>query len=102
MSRRDPSLSRGPNAPALYNRVCQGAADGDFREWIKDRKNRRAIPHRMEKCGYVPARNPAAEDGLWKVAGRRQVIYAKSTMSLEEQVRAAEALIEITGGCFGQ
>jgi integrase len=27
MSRRDPSLSRGPNAPALYNRVCQGLSE---------------------------------------------------------------------------
>jgi hypothetical protein len=39
----------------------------------------------------------AAEDGLWKVVGRRQVIYAKSTMSLGDQVRAAEALIESRG-----
>jgi hypothetical protein len=45
----------------------------------------------------VSLRNPAAEDGLWKVVGRRQVIYAKSTMSLGDQVRAAEALIESRG-----
>jgi hypothetical protein len=73
-----------------------------FGEWIRDRKNRRAIPHRMETRGYVPLRNPAAGDGLWKVSGRRQVIYAKSTMPLADQVRAAEALIESMGGCFGQ
>jgi hypothetical protein len=89
-----------PNAVTLTS--VQNAADGDFREWIKDRKNRRAIPHRMESRGYVPLRNPAAGDGLWKVRGRRQVIYAKSTMSLADQVRAAEVLIESTGGCFGQ
>jgi hypothetical protein len=80
----------------------QDAALGDFGDWIRDRKNRRAIPHRMEKCGYVPVRNAAAEDGLWKAAGRRQVIYAKSTMSLADQIRAAQALIESIGGCFGQ
>jgi hypothetical protein len=27
-------------------------ADGDFGLWIRDPKNRRAIPHRMEECGY--------------------------------------------------
>jgi hypothetical protein len=29
----------------------QGQAHGDFADWIKDRKNRRTIPHRLEKCG---------------------------------------------------
>ena len=38
--------------------------------WISDRKNRRAIPHRLEQCGYVPVRNDAAEDGLWKINER--------------------------------
>jgi hypothetical protein len=89
-----------PNAVTLTH--IQGSAVGDFGEWIKDRKNRRAIPHRMEKRGYVPVRNAAAEDGLWKAAGRRQVIYAQSTMPLADQIRAAEALIESMGGCFGQ
>ncbi len=45
--------------------------------WINDRKNRRTIPHRLEKCGYTPVRNSGAEDGLWKISGRRQAVYAK-------------------------
>ena len=44
---------------------------GDFEIWIRDRKNRRAIPHRLEACGYVPVRNEAANDGLWKINGKR-------------------------------
>ena len=40
----------------------------DFRAWLTDRKNRRVIPHRLETAGYVPVRNPGADDGLWKIA----------------------------------
>jgi hypothetical protein len=31
----------------------------------------------MEECGYVAVRNEAAKDGLWKVDGKRQAIYAR-------------------------
>ena len=43
------------------------AAGGGFLVWITDRKNRRAIPHKMEQCGYVPVRHPDRKDGLWIV-----------------------------------
>jgi hypothetical protein len=59
-----------------------GHADGDFAVWLRDRRNARRIPHRLEACGYVAVRNDAAKDGLWKVNGRRQVIYAKSVLPL--------------------
>jgi hypothetical protein len=65
---------------------------GEFQEWMKDRRNRRAIPHRLEKCGYVPVRNDAAKDGLWVINGNRQVIYAKSELSSSERSKAASAL----------
>jgi hypothetical protein len=70
----------------------QNAATGDFQEWLNDRKNRRTIPHRMEKCGYVPVRNDAAKDGLWKISGRRQVVYAKAELSLRDRFEAARKL----------
>jgi hypothetical protein len=41
-------------------------ATGEFAGWISDTKNRRAIPHRLEKCGYVPVRNDGAKDGYGK------------------------------------
>ena len=70
------------------------ARDSAFHAWITDRKNRRLIPHRLEKCGYVPVRNPdAPTDGLWKINGRRQAVYSKSTLSFSEQVRAAADLV---------
>jgi hypothetical protein len=57
-----------------------------------NRKNRRAIPHRLERCGYISVRNPEAKDGFWKRQGVRQIIYAKTSLSLEERVTAARKL----------
>ena len=64
----------------------------EFVDWLTDRKNRRILPHRFEACGYVPVRNPNAEDGLWKIANRRQVIYARANLSLADQIRAARSM----------
>ena len=61
--------------------------------WIQDRKNRRMIPHRMEGCGYVPVRNTGADDGLWKINDKRQVVYAKASLPLREQLKAAADLV---------
>ena len=63
-----------------------------FHDWIIDRKNRRAIPHRLEKCGYVPVRNSTRDDGLWGICGRRQVVCAKSHLTISQQSLAATAL----------
>jgi hypothetical protein len=49
-------------------------AEGGFGEWLDDRRNRRAIPHRFEQCGYIPVRNDAADDGPWKISGKRQAV----------------------------
>jgi hypothetical protein len=44
----------------------------------------------MGRCGYIPCRNPRADDGLWKINDRRQVLYAKEELSPEERLKAAE------------
>ncbi len=62
-------------------------------DWLTDRKNRRAIPHRMKSCDYVSIRNGNAKDGLWKVLGKRQVIYGRKELTLAAQLEAAQALI---------
>jgi hypothetical protein len=54
-----------PDATTLSRIANQ--ASGDFEFWIRDRKNRRVIPHRLEKCGYVSVRNDTADSGLWVV-----------------------------------
>jgi hypothetical protein len=67
-----------------------------FAHWLRDRKNRRTIPHRLERAGYVPVRNSAAKDGLWKVNGLRQVIYAQRDLPLGKQLEAARELQQDT------
>jgi Family of unknown function (DUF5906) len=69
-------------------------ASGGVAEWLMDRKNRRTLPHRLERCGYVAVRNPDRDDGLWIVEGARQVIYAKAVLSVADQLRAARELVK--------
>jgi len=42
----------------------------------------------MEDAGYVPVRNDTADDGLWKIGGKRQVVYARSDLSLHDRIAA--------------
>jgi hypothetical protein len=86
-------LDQLDNPPVLTLAQIQARAIGDFGDWIRDRKNRRAIPFRLERCGYVPVRNPDAEDGLWKIGEKRQTIYGSAKMSFSERLRAARDLI---------
>ena len=64
----------------------------EFREWRNDRKNSRKIPQRMEACGYEPMRNKDADDGLWKISGKRQVIYVKRELNEHDRHKAKEEL----------
>jgi Family of unknown function (DUF5906) len=72
-------------------------APGTFAHWLGDRRNRRMIPHRFEQCGYSPVRNDGAKDGLWKVNGARQVIYALSSLSVRVQLAAAARVRDQAG-----
>ena len=78
------------NYPAAITLTCISfyAKDG-FREWLNDRRNRRQVPHRLETAGYIPVRNDAASDGLWKVGDRRQAIYGRRDLTLRERIEAA-------------
>jgi hypothetical protein len=68
-------------------------AESEFAEWAKDRRNRRVIPHRLERCGYVSVRNPEDKhDGQWRINGKRQTVYAKQTLSFRDQIAAAREL----------
>jgi hypothetical protein len=86
----------GPDATTLVR--ITNEATGDFETWLRDRKNRRSIPHRLEKCGYVPVRSDTADDGLWKINNRRQVVYVKSAMPVSAQFKAARRLVAEAGG----
>ena len=80
-----------PDATTI-NELALETSNADFATWLRDRKNRRAIPHRLERCGYVQVRNDVAGSGLWVVRGVRQVIYAKAELSLRDRFAAAKAL----------
>ncbi|MCI0598595.1 MAG: DUF5906 domain-containing protein [Beijerinckiaceae bacterium] len=82
-----------PDATTL-NKITSAAGGKEIETWLRDRKNRRLIPHRLEKCGYVPVRNDAANDGCWKIAGTRQKIYCNSRLSIRERFKAASKLIQ--------
>jgi len=56
--------------------------------WMNEPKNHRAIPHRLEGCGYVTCRNKDAKDGYWRVKGKRRMIYVQRELSEEAQTKA--------------
>ncbi len=85
-------LDRMGNPEATTLIRITAAAMGELETWLKDRKNRRAIPHRLEKCGYVPIRNDASKQGLWIINDTRQAIYAKTTLSIRDRLKAAKQL----------
>jgi hypothetical protein len=63
-----------------------------FAEWLEDRKNHRIVPHRLSEVGYVPIRSDGTQDGRWVIEERRQMVYAKATLSLIDQKAAAKRL----------
>ncbi|MGC1863680.1 MAG: hypothetical protein WA733_21805 [Methylocystis sp.] len=62
--------------------------------WLKDRKNRKSVSHRLAACEYEPLRNPDTRNKMWKIEGNYQVIYAKKGLSPREQMEAAADLIK--------
>jgi len=94
LGKRDPQTGSIITPDATTLAKVQAQATGAFLAWIIDRRNRRQIPYRFEQCGYVPVRNDAATSGLWVINGTRQVIYAKASLPLRDQLKAARELIE--------
>jgi hypothetical protein len=68
------------------------AASGETTEWLMDRRNRRALPHRLERCGYVSLHNPGSKQSVWRVKGQRQVIYVRADLAPQQQLRAEQKL----------
>jgi hypothetical protein len=95
-------LLGNPDAVTLRQLAATAAGtnsvEDDFVDWLKDRKNRRTILYRLEACGYMPIRNPDADDKLWKIGGRRVAVYARATLSFSSQVSAARKLAATRSG----
>jgi hypothetical protein len=81
-----------PKAVTLNDIVNRAGAYSEFGQWLKDRRNRRIIPHRLEACGYERVPNPEEAEGHWRVNGQRVAIYARTGMPRAERVRAARIL----------
>ncbi len=68
-------------------------AHGAIKEWLDDPKNSRLIPHRLRDCSYEPVRNENDKtNGLWKRAGKRFAIYAKTSLTKQQQQQAVEKI----------
>jgi hypothetical protein len=80
-----------PDACTLVSVLACSA--GATLDWLLDKRYRRSLPHRMERCGYTACRNPDTKEGLWQINGRRQVIYVKESLPPEQQLRAAHAFV---------
>jgi hypothetical protein len=42
----------------------------------------------------VQVRNDAAQDGLWKISGKRHVVYAQNQLSVVDRLKAARQIVE--------
>jgi hypothetical protein len=86
------ALGKLGNPAAVTLGMIADAAEPSFADWLRDRKNARRVPHKVEKCGYRSVRNPAAKEGRWKVNRKDCVIYARGDLSIRDQIAAAEKL----------
>jgi Family of unknown function (DUF5906) len=80
------------NPAAVTLALIRNKASAGLAEWLGDRRNRRAVAHRICDCGYVPVHNPDRKDGLWQLQSIRQIIYAKTELAAAARYQAARAL----------
>ena len=90
-------LDKLMNPRAVTLRELAKRAESEFGEWLRDRKNSRKIPHRLEVAGYVRVRNDTAQSGLWVVGGKRQVVYARRELPVRDRIAAVSDLVERWG-----
>jgi hypothetical protein len=80
-------------AAVTLERVMR-AGGPEFEVWAQEGKNWKTLPHRFERVRYAPIRNPDAADGLWRINGRRQVVYARNGLTTQEKIKAAKDLAD--------
>jgi hypothetical protein len=90
-------LDQMGNPDAITLNDVTAHAEDEFQEWLMDRKNRRIIPHRFEKCNYIPVRSES-DDGLWVIQKKRQVVYARKDLLLRDQITAARKIAKDYSG----
>jgi len=77
---------------AIHISRLMAAANGELAEWMSEPRNRRAIPHKLESCGYSLINNSGAKDGYWRVGERRQPVYGRKELSERERLAAVRRL----------
>jgi hypothetical protein len=87
MGQDEEGKPKRPDVCSLHSIVT--SPRGAALDWLLDRRRRRSIPHRMERCGYIACRNPDSDDGLWRINGRRLTLYVKASLTPQERVEAA-------------
>ena len=82
-----------PDAVTLKQVEDKAGNFSELKPWLEDRRNRKAVSHRMETIGYVPVRNPDDKhDGQWKINKKRQTVYARRELTIADQIRAVTVL----------
>lgn len=91
-------LERLKYPPAITVEELTKIAPRDFAEWLRDRRNARKVPHRMEAAGYVKVLNPDQGRGNWKIDGKNTTVYGRRELSIRDRIAAADRLRLASGG----
>jgi hypothetical protein len=82
-----------PNA--ITKDMISNVADPTLATWLRDAKNGRKIPHRMEAAGYERERNEGQKDGRWKVGKNNRTIYVRRDLSTRDRAAAVAKFIQV-------
>jgi hypothetical protein len=63
-----------------------------FADYLDDRRNRKALPHRLKEAGYTVVSNPDEKGGRWSVGSKRVQVYARQEALERDRRAAVEAL----------
>jgi Family of unknown function (DUF5906) len=79
-----------PDALTMTSLIAK--ASGTLLDTMMERKNFRALKHRLSRCKYVFVSNPDREDGRWTIGGKQETAYAKVSLSPQEREQAVREL----------
>jgi hypothetical protein len=68
----------------------------EIETFLRDNGKRRQLSHRLEKLGYEAHQNTAYE-GMWKVDGKRQIIYVQRALTPAERDTACQMVVATNG-----
>jgi hypothetical protein len=85
----NPDIKFPPDVVTISD-LIMAAKDDSMYQWLTNRGNRRSLPYRLERCGYTVVPNHNTENKLWRCKNSRQAIYARTDLSTNERLGAAE------------